>query len=238
MKLLLLLLCAALPSCAYIPRPASIPVKTLSSGDPASKDLIVFLPGRWSLPKEFEREGLQNIAKAKWPEARFVIPDLHLGYYEENSMATRLHQDVILPARKVGVETVRFVGVSMGGLGSLIYDIEHPGEVDEIYLLAPFLGEEDVIAEITAAGSLEKWKPTELGEKDFSRKLWLKLREKRKGKDKLPTIHLGTGTEDRLARSSRLFASEFLSEKDQTWILGAHDWETWRELFEQMTAKY
>ncbi len=178
MSRLLLLLLAALPSCAYIPRPASVPVKTIISGDPASSELIVFLPGRWSLPTEFEREGFFEIARKKWPLARLAVPDLHLGYYKNESMPRRLHEDVILPARKSGITAVRLIGVSMGGLGALIYDIEHPGQVDEIYLLAPFLGQEEVLLEIRASGGLEKWQPGKIAEKDFSRRLWMGLREK------------------------------------------------------------
>ena len=236
MKRLFVLLFSFFPSCAYLPRPAEIPVTTLVSGDSSAKELVVFLPGRWSLPKEFVREGMLEIAKEKWPDARFAIPDLHLGYYEGKSAATRLHQDVILPARKAGVETVRLVGISMGGLGSLIYDIEHPGQVDEIYLLAPFLGVEEAIAEIDGAGTLRNWDPGTVAADDFSRRLWLGLREKRGGRDALPPIRLGCGTEDRLAGASRLFAREFLSADGQTWLPGGHDWDTWRKLFRHMTA--
>ncbi|MDP4626148.1 MAG: alpha/beta hydrolase-fold protein [Akkermansiaceae bacterium] len=238
MKRLLFLLLGILPSCAYLPRPAHVPVKTLSAGNPAGKELVVFLPGRWSLVGEFKKEGLFQIAEEKWPEARLVAPDLHLGYYQSQAASQRLHEDIILPAKASGVETIRLVGVSMGGLGALIYDLEHPGEIDEIYLLAPFLGEEEAIAEIEAAGSLRKWKPGTIEEKDFSRRLWVGLREKWLEKGDRPTLYLGCGTEDRLAPSSRLLAQEFLSEGDTTWLPGGHDWPVWRKLFAEMTAKY
>ncbi len=238
MKRFLLLVCALLPSCAYLPRPASTPVKAFVSGTPSGDELVVFLPGRWSLVKEFEKEGFFEIARKKWPDARLVAPDLHLGYYKGNSMARRLHEDIILPARKSGVKTIRFVGISMGGLGALIYDIEHPGEVSEIYLLAPFLGEEEAIAEITAAGSLAKWKPGDVATEDFSRRLWIGLRKKWLETGTRPVVHLGCGTQDRLAPSAKLLAREFLTEKDQTWVTGAHDWQTWRPLFAEMVEKY
>jgi pimeloyl-ACP methyl ester carboxylesterase len=69
-----------------------------------------------------------------------------------------VHEDIIAPARKSGVKTVRVVGVSMGGLGALIHELEYPGAIDEIYLLSPFVGEEEVVAEIGAAGGVRKWK--------------------------------------------------------------------------------
>lgn len=237
MKRLLLLLLSILPSCAYLPRPAHIPVRTLSAGNPAGKELVIFLPGRWSLVSEFEREGLFQIAEEKWPDASLIAPDLHLSYYKNQTASQRLHQDIILPARQSGVEKIRLVGVSMGGLGALIYDIEHPGVIDEIYLLAPFLGTEEVIAEITSAGSLRKWNPGEVPQKDFSRRLWLGLREKWLGQGNRPTIYLGCSTEDRLAPSSRLLAREFLHESKTTWLPGGHDWPEWRSLFAKMLVE-
>ena len=238
MKRLLLLLLGILPSCAYLPRPAHIPVKTLTAGISPAKELVIFLPGRWSLANEFEKEGLFKIAAEKWPDASLVAPDLHLGYYKNQTASQRLHKDIIIPARQAGVTEIRLVGVSMGGLGALIYDLEHPGVIDEIYLLAPFLGEPETIVEIETAGSLEKWSPGSISDKDFSRRLWAGLKDKWLEKGNRPNVYLGCGTDDRLISSSRLLAREFLSEDDTTWIPGGHDWPVWEKLFAEMTAKH
>jgi pimeloyl-ACP methyl ester carboxylesterase len=152
MKRLLSLLTLVLSSCGLLPRSTQAPVPTITGGSSTATELVVFLPGRWSTVDEFEREGFFKIAAARWPAARLVAADLHLGYYKSRSSAKRVHEDIIAPARKSGVKTVRVVGVSMGGLGALIHDLEYPGDIDEIYLLSPFVGEEDVIAEIGAAG--------------------------------------------------------------------------------------
>jgi pimeloyl-ACP methyl ester carboxylesterase len=237
MKRFLLLLLALLPSCAYIPRPTSTPVRKQLSGNGSGDEMVVFLPGRWSLAEEFEREGILEIARKKWPDARLVAPDLHIGYYKNQTMTRRLHEDVIQPARQSGVKTIRLVGVSMGGMGALVYDLEHPGEIAEIHLLSPYLGEEEALAEISAADGLAKWNPGTPRAEDFSRRLWVDLRTKWLEKGDHPTVHLGCGTEDRLASSNRMFAKEFLNESDQTWIAGGHDWPTWRSLFEGMAGK-
>lgn len=238
MKKVFLTILALLPSCAYIPRPASTPVRTQVSGNGSGDELVVFLPGRWSLPEEFEREGLIEIARKKWPDARLVTPDLHIGYYKNQTMIQRLHEDIILPARHSGVKTIRLVGVSMGGMGALVYDLEHPGEVTEIYLLSPFLGEEQALAEIAAAGGLAKWNPGTPSAEDFSRRLWAGLRTKWLREGKRPLVYLGCGTEDRLASSNKMFAREFLEQSDQTWIAGGHDWLTWRSLFKNMVDNH
>jgi pimeloyl-ACP methyl ester carboxylesterase len=237
MKRLLALFLAALPSCALLPRDTPAPVRTLVRGEAGGTELVVFLPGRWSRVEEFEREGFFEIARKRWPHAQLVTADLHLGYYKNKTAARRLQEDVILPARRAGAKHVRVVGISMGGLGALIHDAEYPGQVDELVLLSPFLGEEDALREIEAAGDLKSWRPGPLVEGDFSRKLWLRLRENLLENDAPTKVLLGCGTEDRLAAANRLFAREFLKSGEQRWIPGGHDWPTWRALFEYLSEK-
>lgn len=214
-----------------------MPVSFLKGGKPDGRELVVFLPGRWSRGEEFEREGFFEIASKRWPDARLVAPDLHLGYYKNRSMARRLDEDVIQPARSSGVRKITLVGISMGGLGALIHEMEYPGQVDEIILLSPFLGEDQVLSEIETAGGLRKWNPGPAADADFSRKLWLNLREKWLDHAHRPRVLLGCGNEDRLAASNRLFAREFVKSDQQRWIPGSHDWPTWRALFASLTAK-
>jgi pimeloyl-ACP methyl ester carboxylesterase len=234
-----LLLALIFPSCALIPRPTPSPVRSLAGGNSEGKELIVFLPGRWSHVKEFEKENFFDIAHKLCPDARLLAADLHLGYYKNRSMARRLHEDIILPARRSGVEKISIVGISMGGLGALIYDTEYPGQADSLILLSPYLGEESALEEIEASGGLSQWKPGAISERDYTRKLWLRLREERFMKtDSSPTeILLGCGNEDRLAASNRLFAKEFLKPEAQEWIVGNHDWPTWRILFEKLAVQ-
>lgn len=237
MKCLWLLILAMLPSCALLPRSTPVPVKTLSGGKPDGAELVVFLPGRWSRVEEFEREGFFEIARKRWPDARLVAADLHLGYYKNRSVALRLHEDIILPARRSGAKRVRIVGISMGGLGALIYDAEYPGQVDELVLLSPFLGEDEALREIEAAGGLAKWNPGPVAKTDFTRKLWLGLRKNQRQREVSPRILLGCGQADRLAGSNRLFAREFLKSNEQRWTAGGHDWPTWKTLFEEFIRK-
>ncbi len=237
MKRMFATLLVMLPSCGLFPRATPSPVATLARGEANGAELVVFLPGRWSRVEEFQREGFFEIARKRWPDARLIAADLHLGYYKNRSMARRLHEDVIDPARRSGVKNVRIVGISMGGLGALIYDAEYPEQVNELILLSPFLGEEDVLQEIEASGGLMKWQPGPLAESDFSRKLWLELRENRLVKGGPTKVLLGCGTGDKLAASNRLFAREFLGSKEQKWIAGGHDWPTWRLLFAGLVPK-
>jgi pimeloyl-ACP methyl ester carboxylesterase len=234
MKRLFPLLALCLSSCGLLPRSTPVPVPTITGGSAAGTELVVFLPGRWSTVDEFEREGFFKIAAERWPAARLVAADLHLGYYKSRSSARRVHEDIIAPARRSGVKTVRVVGVSMGGLGALIHDLEYPGDIDEIHLLSPFVGEEEVIAEITAAGGVRQWQGEPKSGRDFSRKLWRGLKSRWLEQGRRPAVKLACGTEDRLAGSNRRFAADFLKKEEVLWLPGGHDWPAWRELFREM----
>jgi hypothetical protein len=236
MHRILLIFLALLPSCSWLPRATTIPVKALESGNRNGTEMVVFLPGRWSCVEEFEREGVLKIARERWPEARLMAPDLHLGYYKNRSMTQRLHEDVISPALRDGVKSVRLVGISLGGFGAIAYELEHPGNVDEIILLSPYLGEEEALKEIRDAGGLEKWRAASVEDADFSRNLWVGLRDKWL-KGSRPRVLLGCGLQDRLAPGSRLFADEFLKPGEQEWVPGGHDWKTWRALFGSLSAR-
>lgn len=228
------MLVLALSSCGLLPRSTPAPVADLTAGAVDGKELVVFLPGRWSTVDEFEREGFFQIASERWPDARLVAADLHLGYYRKRLSARRLHEDIISPARLHGVRVVRVVGVSMGGMGALIHDLEYPDDIDEIYLLSPFIGNEKVIDEIRTAGGVRAWEGKPQGEWDYSRRLWRSLESKWLVREDRPKTSLACGTEDRLVESNRLFAHDFLREDQALWRSGGHDWPTWRSLFQEM----
>jgi pimeloyl-ACP methyl ester carboxylesterase len=228
------LLSLASTACTLVPRPAPAPVKTLvDEPESRAKELVVLLPGRHSLPGEFVREGFVARVRAARPAAKIVVPDLHLGYYRKQTMHERLHRDVIAPARASGIDRVTLVGISMGGLGAMIYDLEHPGNVEEIILLSPFLGDPSVIEDIQAQGGLAKWWPQGEDPDAFSRRLWLRLRESWLTRRDRPALRLGCGEDDRLAATTRLAAAE-LRPATTLWQPGGHDWPTWNRLIEKM----
>ena len=110
---------------------------------------------------DFSAEGFLELLR---PEDKIdlVAADLHLGYYQAKTMAVRLKEDVIDPARKKGYRRIEIMGISLGGLGGLIYALEYPGEIDRLTLLAPFVGNEGILKEIENADGLLKWEPGEI----------------------------------------------------------------------------
>ena len=173
----------ALSSCRSMLPDATRPVRTLSYAPKAggkAKELVVLLPGRFSQPEEFEHHGIVDLVREKRPHARVEAPDLHLGYYVDRIPDACLHEEIVRPARQRG-ERVTLIGVSMGGLGSLIYTLRYPNDVNEVLMLAPFVGEDDLVAEIEAAGGIEHWHPGEIvppNKDEGIKKLWADMKPK------------------------------------------------------------
>src|SRR5205814_411265 len=137
----------------------------------AGRRLLVLLPGRGDRAEDFASHGFVDAA-ARLP-VDCVAVDATLGYYMKRTIVTRLLEDVIAPARQAGYRRVWLVGISMGGLGALATAQQHETDIEGILLLAPFLGDEEVIDEISARGRLARWTPSPAadGSDDYHR-LW------------------------------------------------------------------
>ncbi len=220
-------------SCMPASRRTSVPVRCVTDAPAAENDhLVVFLRGRSNRPEEFRTWGMFAEARRRWPHARFVAPDLHLAYYYERTSTRRLKEDVIAPARALGKRRVTLIGVSLGGLGALLYELEYPGSVDEIILLSPYLGEEQAWREIAAAGGLAAWQPGPIAPDDFSRKLWQGLHQQWGGPENTTAhVFLACGEDDRFLASNQFFAASFLNPEQTVWLPGGHNWRTWLKAF-------
>ena len=194
-------------------------------------ELVLLLPGRWSKPEEFEQHGLVKVVREKRPRARVVAVDLHLGYYVDRIPDVCLHDEIIQPAIQRG-ERVTLIGASMGGLGALIYTLSHSRDVSEVLMLAPYVGEDKLMAEIESAGGIDAWDPGEFvpkNKEDLVKKLWVDMKSKwrTKGGPPMP-IRVVTGRADRHLAINRLFARSFLKKGDLSEIDGGHEWDCWR----------
>jgi pimeloyl-ACP methyl ester carboxylesterase len=227
--LLLLLLTAA----CYRPKPATVPLRTIAVA-PGAADahcLVVFLPGRGDGPEDYVHHGFPEALQRAGSRCAMTGVDSHLGYFVDKSIVTRLHDDIIAPARARG-QDVWLVGISLGGLGSLLYTREHPQEVRGLVLLAPYLGEDDVIQDVARSGGLAKWSKSDT---DFQR-LWLFLKGYEKPDSGLPPLWLGYGRSDRFAEPDGLLAAVLPADRVVT-VAGHHTWRTWRKLWDEMLKR-
>jgi pimeloyl-ACP methyl ester carboxylesterase len=167
--------------------------------------LIVFLRGMGGSHRSFDRAGWVEAVRSRDLAYAMAAPNAHFGYYRERSLVHRLHDEVVGPALAAGSEPVWLVGVSMGGLGSLLYLRERPEDLDGVVLVAPFLGDQELIEEIAAAGGVEAWDPGTVADDDWQRQLWLWLKQLT-ASDRGPTVVLAFGRDDRYAAAHRLLA--------------------------------
>lgn len=221
--------------CAIFPK-ETVPIRSVyyagAEGRPAST-LFVLLPGYLSTSDDFVTHGfIAALGETKEP-ADAIAVDAHYGYYRSRTLPKRLHEDIILTARKKGYRSIWIVGISMGGLGALFYEKTYPRTVEGIILLAPFLGDEPVIEEIEKAGGLFAWTPTQaLADDDYIRPLWSWL-QKRLRMGGRPLIWLGYGNKDRFARACGLLGKELPSGRCCV-LPGGHDWDVWEPLFRRL----
>lgn len=225
------LLVACLPACSLLyPAPRPIPSIHYAAGQ-AVRTLLVLLPGRSDTAADFEKQGFIQIARSSGIPVDIAAVDARFGYYISETLGRRLAEDVIAPAKSHGTTSFWLSGVSMGGLGALIYAEQHPGEVDGVLAIAPFLGDDDVIEEIERAGGLARWKTFGKAKPgDYQRELWLWLGRCLPRASGCPRIYLGFGQSDRFVRAHRLLASELPAEQ-VVQVPGGHAWTPWREIF-------
>ncbi|MFL6258107.1 MAG: alpha/beta hydrolase [Thermoanaerobaculia bacterium] len=214
-------------------RPATVPLRTVSypgSGQP--RTLVVLLPGRRDSPEDFGRERFPEIAARAGAKADMIAVDAHLAYYYDRTIVERLREDVIAPARR-RYDRIWLVGISIGGTGTLLYAGQHPEDVNGLVTFAPYLGEDEVIREVSSAGGIRGWRPPEpLAPDDFQRRVWVWLKGYEGGSEGRLPLYLGWGRRDGFARANGM-AAEVLPPKHVFTAAGGHGWKAWRSLWEQ-----
>lgn len=213
--------------------PTKNPIDTINymNTKEISKNLIIMLPGRRDTAGDFVKYGFIKALNESGIKADAVAVDAHFGYYYQRNLIPHIYNDVILPAKQKGYKNIWILGISIGGIGSLLYAKEHYNTLNGILILAPFLGDKEIIDEIKATGGLSKWNPKEpIPEEDYQQALWAWLKEYEKHSKNLPNLVLGYGRDDEFAPANGLLAE--ILPGDQVFVVsGSHEWDTWGRLF-------
>ncbi len=222
----------AATGCALFLRDTPTPIPTQStrvSPTERAATLIVFLPGRGGSMADFEKEGFLTILKEAGVKADTIAVDSHLGYYIKRTVIDRVWTDVLQPARQQGYRRIVLVGVSLGGVGALFCEREHPGTANALVLLGPYLGDKKKVFEkIAAAGGPAAWATgRDLYADNVEEQIWTFLGAKSAS---LPPTWLLYGKGDSLAPGHHLLANMLPAARVKS-IDGAHDWPTWRALW-------
>jgi hypothetical protein len=206
-----------------------IPTESIAAPQPARR-LVVVLPGRGDDLQALRRSGIAQAVQSAWPDADVVLTGLALGYYLEGVAEKRLHDEVIQPARARGYTQVWLVGASLGGMGALMFDRAYPGEATGLVLLAPYLGEEEMVSRIAAAGGVARWqappKPAAVTASNFQQELWRHVQAVSRDPAAARKVWLAYGRRDGFAGANALLGAALpaghVLVRD-----GGHDWDVW-----------
>jgi pimeloyl-ACP methyl ester carboxylesterase len=204
-----------------------------AKADDPARTLLVMLPGRRGTAEQFMDEGFVDLVLKAGYALDVITADAHIGYYYNKTVIERIRQDIILPARARGYKKIWIMGISMGGLGAIWYDRTHPGDVDGLILLAPYLGDKPVVDEVEAAGGLRGWNQDEQDRGVFQKEIWGMTKGYVDRQASAGRLFLGYGLQDAFARSNSVLAREIPAGQVAT-LPGSHDWRTWRLLLAQL----
>lgn len=195
----------------------------------AARRLVVMLPGRGDDLASLERHGIAQIIQHAWPDADVLLTGLTMPYYTRGNATQRLHDEVIDPLRRRHDREVWVAGISLGGMGALLYDYDYPGQVDGMLLLSPYLGEHVIHEEIRDAGGLAQWNPgpaQPIGAATFEHELWLTLKHWSNNAARTRTVWLAYGDSEPFRASIELM-SPLLPPDHVLKLPGHHDWALW-----------
>ncbi len=235
----LALITLSLAACSLAPAPK--PMTKTFEGQPGAapaRCLVVLLPGAGDQASTFAEEGFVAALQRSGASVDIIAADATIGYYYRGIVVERLAADVLGPLRGRH-EQVWLMGVSMGGFGALHYAQQHVDEVDAVAVFAPYLGSRRLSAEIRDAGGLAHWTPdppATITKKNYQRQLWSWLHRVTSGAARGPTLYVGYGDDDRLARQDALLAAA-LPQAHVFHAQGGHDWPVWRGLLQQFLQR-
>ncbi|HLW23050.1 MAG TPA: hypothetical protein VKT22_01670 [Steroidobacteraceae bacterium] len=188
---------------------------------------MVWLPGAYQALEDFLEAGFDTAVRERRLPLDLEFVDLEPEHLNDRTALERLESAVLAPARARGARCLWLAGISLGGYIALETIVANPRACDGLCLLAPYLGQRSLIAEIASAGRLEQWSCGSLAQADEERGIWRFVQAGGLAKRCL----LGFGSEDRYAAGHRLLAATLPAEAVQV-IAGGHDWATWRRLWE------
>jgi len=212
---------------------SKVPIGTVSVSAPrpsAERTLVIVLPGLGDDAQDMKDHGLAEVIHESWPEADVLLTSATFAYYRDGRLVPRLYEEIVEPALRGGTRRIWLAGASLGGMGALLYEREHPGELTGIVLFAPFLGNNELLNEIRAAGGPRKWDPgplpDEMNGDNYQRQVWKMVKGWTPRPELARRVWLACGTSDHLIEDVRLLAP-VLPGSHYLELPGGHTWGLW-----------
>jgi len=194
-----------------------------------SVTLLVLLPPALSSINEFDTQGFVAAVRQRQLPVDLRLVDATAQYVIDKSLVDTLHAQVLLPAQAEGYRSVWLAGISMGAFSALYYAAQHAEQIAGLYLMAPYPGTADVLAEIRDAGGATAW-CQQVADTPHERCWWYWLgKQSLLGQWRTP-VYFGSGSTDRFLRGQQLIA-EVLPKDHVRMLPGKHEWSTWQALW-------
>ncbi len=207
------------------------PIPTALIAAPQSPHrLVVMLPGRGDSLQALTDTGIAGIIQQSWPDADVLLTGLTMPFYRQGRAAQRLHDEVIEPARRKAYQQVWLAGISLGGMGALLYDRQYPDQIDGLLLLSPYLGEDAIHQQIRRAGGLAAWQagPAQpIGPDTFQHELWRSLQDWSQRPQRTRSTWLAYGADEPFRQPIELM-SPLLPADHVIMLPGKHNWKLWK----------
>ena len=227
----MLALLATLGGCGAWRRPSPITMELLQDDRACQTQapvLLVLLPGAHMTPAEMVGQGMVEALRQRRLAVDVVLAGAGLEYVYDGSVLDRLDTDVIAPYRARGYRRIWLAGISLGGFIAMGYALRHPGRIEGIVALAPYLGRRPLVQEVAAAGGPARWRSSAVPRPDdVDQQLWRWIAQRPAD---APPLHLAYGRDDRFAEGHRLLA-QTLPAGQVLSAPGGHDWPPWRQLW-------
>jgi pimeloyl-ACP methyl ester carboxylesterase len=196
---------------------------------------IVCLPGAYHTAEDFLAAGFDSSVRDRQLPIDLLFVDVEMQHLGDRRALAHLRTDIVQPARALGCETLWFMGISLGGFIALDYVASNSGDLDGVCLLAPYLGNRILTAEIASGAGLDEWDAGDAAETDEERRVWRFL-QSQPAHSRL--LYLGFGRDDRFADAHRLMADALPPDAVDT-VPGGHDWRAWKMLWDNfLDAKF
>jgi pimeloyl-ACP methyl ester carboxylesterase len=221
----------------FLPTPRPLDIRRCPyQGTAPSRDLIVCLPGIGDEAADFEDWGFVDLVHTHPWAADVLLVDAHYGYYADRTLLEQLHHDVLLPAATAGYRSIWLVGISLGGLGALLYASQYR-DIHGVVAIAPFLGTHTLVQEIVVAGGLAQWTTSRITSSDEIEAIWTWVHTRGQQSPSSPEIFLAFGEEDMFVEAHRLLASSLPSSHVLT-RPGGHRWSVWQALWKTFLRRH
>ena len=192
--------------------------------------LLVLLPPAQARIEDLQAQGFVLAVRRAGIRADIVLAEITYEHLMAKTAESTLHDQVVLPARGGGYRDIWLAGISLGGFIALHYAAEHAQHVSGLYLMSPYPGTADVLAEISRAGGPLAWADTEPGSLGDERTWWRWLCRQARPAQWPTQVYLSTGAEDRFREGQRMLAG-LLPAGHVQWVPGGHAWPAWQTMW-------